>query len=122
MGKHTTPSPTKYPPLILFIDSQLTTTEFQQVFNEHTHLVAVKTASGANVYSRESIDRLNIKPGAMRELMNDEPFTKQDIITLQDPLNIEQRDLSQFDYVKRELKTSDCTSQSSSTRLEWETD
>ena len=42
--------------------------------------------------------------------MNDEPFTKADIITLQDPLNIEQRDLSQFDYVKRELKTSDCTS------------
>lgn len=78
-----------------------------QVFNEHTHLVAIKTASGANVYSRESIDRLNIKPNAMRDLMSDEPFTKADIITLQDPLNIEQRDLSQFDYVKRELKISD---------------
>lgn len=81
-----------------------------QVFNEHTHLVAVKTASAANVYSRESIDRLNIKPGSMNDLMNDEPFTRADIITLQDPQNIEMRDLSQFDYVKRELKVSEGTS------------
>lgn len=53
------------------------------------------------------MQRLNIKPGAMRDLMTDEPFAKADIITLQDPQNVEQRDLSQFDYVKRELKLSD---------------
>lgn len=41
----------------------------------------------------------------MIDLISDEPFTKNDIITLQDPLNIDNRDLSKFDYVKRELKT-----------------
>lgn len=43
----------------------------------------------------------------MRDLMTDEEFTKGDIITLQDPQNVEQRDLSTFDYIKRELKITD---------------
>lgn len=53
----------------------------RQVFNEHTPLVAIKTSG--NVFSRESIDRLNIKPGHWRDLMTDEAFTRADLITLQ---------------------------------------
>ncbi|GAA5849200.1 hypothetical protein JCM8547_006476 [Rhodosporidiobolus lusitaniae] len=73
-----------------------------KVFNDHTAIAAVKTTG--NVYARESIDRLNIKPGNMNDLLTDEPFTRKDIITLNDPLNIQKRDLSQFDYVRRALK------------------
>lgn len=39
----------------------------------------------------------------MRDLLNDEPFTKADIITLQDPANPERFDLSTFYYVKNKL-------------------
>ncbi|KAM0750840.1 cyclophilin-like protein [Meredithblackwellia eburnea MCA 4105] len=76
-----------------------------KVFNEHTPMVAIKTSG--NVFSRESIDRLNIKPGHWNDLVTDEKFTRADIITLQDPLNVQNRDLSQFDYIKRDLQTGD---------------
>lgn len=61
-----------------------------KTFNEHTHLVAIRTSG--NVYARESIDRLNIKPGNWHDLVTDEAFTRKDIITLQDPQNVEGRD------------------------------
>ncbi|PLW56749.1 hypothetical protein PCANC_01713 [Puccinia coronata f. sp. avenae] len=73
-----------------------------KVFNEHTHIVAIKTSG--NVFSRESIDRLNIKPGHWHDLVTDEKFSRADIITLQDPHNIEKKDLSRFDHLKNNLK------------------
>ncbi|GAA5827473.1 hypothetical protein JCM11251_003827 [Rhodosporidiobolus azoricus] len=73
-----------------------------KVFNDHTAIAAVRQTG--NVYARESIDRLNIKPGNLNDLLTDEPFTKKDIITLNDPLNIQKRDLTKFDYVRRALK------------------
>lgn len=53
------------------------------------------------------MQRLNVKAGSLRDLMTDEEFAKSDIITIQDPQNVEKRDLSTFDYVKRELKITD---------------
>jgi peptidyl-prolyl cis-trans isomerase-like protein 2 len=41
--------------------------------------------------------------------MTDEEFIKSDIITIQDPQNVEKRDLTTFDYVKRELKITDAS-------------
>ncbi|GAA6049389.1 hypothetical protein JCM3770_007321 [Rhodotorula araucariae] len=73
-----------------------------KVFNDHTAIAAIKTTG--NVYARESIDRLNLKAHNMNDLLTDEPFTRKDIITLQDPLNLEGRDISKFDYVRRALK------------------
>ncbi|GAA5895656.1 PPIL2 family peptidylprolyl isomerase [Sporobolomyces salmoneus] len=73
-----------------------------KIFNDHTAIAAIKTSG--NVYARESIDRLNVKPGNWNDLMTDEPFSRKDIITLQDPLNVQAKDLSKFDYVKRNLE------------------
>lgn len=81
-----------------------------KVFNDHTAIAAIRTTG--NVYARESIDRLNLKPNNLHDvrlcgtrpcsqrysdtsnlqLLTDEPFTRKDIITLQDPLNVEKRD------------------------------
>jgi peptidyl-prolyl cis-trans isomerase-like protein 2 len=52
-----------------------------RVFNENTHIVAVRTSG--NVYAQEAIERLNIKPKHWFDLMTDEPFTRKDLITLQ---------------------------------------
>ncbi|TNY24354.1 hypothetical protein DMC30DRAFT_346024 [Rhodotorula diobovata] len=73
-----------------------------KVFNDHTAIAAIKPTG--NVYARESIDRLNLKARNLHDLLTDEPFTRRDIITLQDPLNLEGRDVSKFDYVRRALK------------------
>lgn len=76
-----------------------------KVFNDHTAIAAIKTTG--NVYARESIDRLNLKPNNLHDLLTDEPFTRKDVITLQDPLNLDKKDVSKFDYVRRALKVDD---------------
>ena len=58
-----------------------------QVFTESTHIVAVKTSG--HVYAYDAIRELNIKPKFMKDLMTDQPFTRKDIIHIQDPMNLE---------------------------------
>ncbi|EGG01056.1 uncharacterized protein MELLADRAFT_53693 [Melampsora larici-populina 98AG31] len=76
-----------------------------KVFTEHTPIVAIKTSG--NVFSKESIDRLNIKPGHWHDLVTDEKFTRADLITLQDPHNVEKKDLSRFDHLQKNFKVTD---------------
>lgn len=76
-----------------------------KVFNANTHIVAIKPSG--NVYSYEAVERLNIKTRHWQDLMNDEPFKKKDIITIQDPHNIAARNITDFYYVKNELKVVD---------------
>ncbi|KAK8162318.1 cyclophilin-like domain-containing protein [Phyllosticta citrichinensis] len=74
-----------------------------KVFTENTHLVALKNTG--NVYSWDTIERLNIKAKNWRDLVTDEEFSRKDIITLQDPQNLEARDLSTFKYLKEGADT-----------------
>ncbi|KEI37168.1 uncharacterized protein L969DRAFT_90240 [Mixia osmundae IAM 14324] len=76
-----------------------------KIFTEHTPLVAIRTSG--NVFSKESVDRLNVKPRHWNDLVSDEKFTKDDIIVIQDPHNPEQRDFSQFHYRKHDLSFTD---------------
>ncbi|KAK9818308.1 hypothetical protein WJX72_010373 [[Myrmecia] bisecta] len=76
-----------------------------KVFTEHTHIVAVKTSG--NVYSWEAVEELNIKPKFYKDLLSDEPFTRKDIIQIQDPLNLANRTLDNFDHVKKDLRVVD---------------
>jgi peptidyl-prolyl cis-trans isomerase-like protein 2 len=69
-----------------------------KVFTDNTHIVALKPTG--NVYAWDTIDRLNIKAKNWRDLVSDDEFTRKDIITLQDPMNIEARDLSSFKFLK----------------------
>ena len=43
---------------------------------------------------------LNITVKSWKDLVTDEEFTRRDIITLQDPQNLESRNLSDFKYLK----------------------
>jgi len=67
-------------------------------FTPHTRIVAVKTSG--NVYCFEAIENLCFKTKSMKDLLTDEPFTKADVITLQDPHNFENREIENFSYVK----------------------
>lgn len=71
-------------------------------FNEHSHIVAIKTSG--NVFTYETISQLNIKAKHLRDLVDDTPFTKKDLITLQDPHNVSGRDISQLHHLNKGLK------------------
>lgn len=76
-----------------------------KVFTEFTHIVAIKTTG--NVFSYEAIKELNLKTKNWKELLTDEPFTRQDIITIQNPNTIDNKALVDFDHVKKSLKLDD---------------
>ncbi|KAI8052041.1 cyclophilin-like domain-containing protein [Syncephalis plumigaleata] len=73
-----------------------------RVFNENTHIVAISTSG--NVYAYDAVERLNIKAKHWQDLMTDEPFTRKDIITLQDPQHLEKQNLSTFKHLKSNKK------------------
>ncbi|KAF4631740.1 hypothetical protein G7Y89_g6390 [Cudoniella acicularis] len=71
-----------------------------KVFTDNTHIVAIRHGNEANVFAWETVERLNIKAKMWRDLVDDREFGRSDIITLQDPQNIESRDLSKFKFLK----------------------
>lgn len=76
-----------------------------KVFTEFTHIVAVKTTG--NVFCYEAIKELNLKTKNWKELLTDEPFTKEDLITLQNPNALDTKVLVEFDHVKNSLTVDD---------------
>lgn len=71
-----------------------------KVFTDNTHIVAIRHGTEANVFAWETVERLNIKARMWQDLVDDKEFGRSDIITLQDPQNIESRDLSKFKFLK----------------------
>ncbi|XP_019850074.1 PREDICTED: peptidyl-prolyl cis-trans isomerase-like 2 [Amphimedon queenslandica] len=72
-----------------------------KVFNENTHIVAIKTSG--NVYSYDAIERLNISTKHFRDLIDDTPFKRSDILTIQDPKALDKFDISNFYHVQNNL-------------------
>ncbi|ATY58525.1 peptidyl-prolyl cis-trans isomerase cyp8 [Cordyceps militaris CM01] len=71
-----------------------------KVFTDNTHIVAVRHGTYANVFAWDTVERMNVKAKMWRDLLDDEPFTRADIITLQDPHNAARRSLDQFKYLR----------------------
>ncbi|XP_010272663.1 PREDICTED: peptidyl-prolyl cis-trans isomerase CYP65 isoform X3 [Nelumbo nucifera] len=55
----------------------------------------------------KAIKELNLKTKNWKELLTDEPFTKEDLITIQNPNALDSKVLSDFDHVKNSLKVDD---------------
>nr|XP_057926195.1 RING-type E3 ubiquitin-protein ligase PPIL2 isoform X2 [Doryrhamphus excisus] len=75
------------------------------VFTNNSHIVANKVTG--NVFSYEAVEQLNIKPKSFKDLLSDDAFTRKDIITLQDPTNLDKFNVANFFHVKNELKVPD---------------
>ncbi|KAF2654034.1 hypothetical protein K491DRAFT_694226 [Lophiostoma macrostomum CBS 122681] len=69
-----------------------------KVFTDNTHIVALRNTG--NVFAWDTVERLNIKAKNWRDLVSDQEFSRKDIITLQDPQNIEARDFGSFKHIK----------------------
>ena len=52
-----------------------------KVFSPHVHIVFLKNTG--NVFDMASLQLLAIKPKSWRDLVSDEPFTREDIVTIQ---------------------------------------
>jgi len=110
-GKHpVSGAPLKQEDLIPLTFHKNSDGEFQcpvlnKVFTEFTHIVAVKTTG--NVFCYEAVQELNIKPKNWKELLTDEPFTRNDLITIQNPNVLDSKVLGEFDHVKKGLKLED---------------
>jgi len=86
-----------------------------KVFNNSTHIAVIKTTG--NVFCYEAIEELNLKTKNFKDLLNDEPFTRNDIIVLQDPRNMTKFNLSNYHHVKFKLKAVDEEEGDSKARL-----
>ncbi|XP_028969081.1 RING-type E3 ubiquitin-protein ligase PPIL2 [Galendromus occidentalis] len=73
-----------------------------KVFNENSHIVAIRTTG--NVFSYEAVEQLNLKTKNFKDLLDDTPFTRADIIQLQDPQNLQKFNLNTYFHVKNNLK------------------
>ena len=70
-----------------------------KIFTDNTHIIAIRHGDSANVFAYDTVERLNIKPKMWKDLVTDEDFSRKDMITLQDPQNLESRNLSSFKYL-----------------------
>lgn len=71
-------------------------------FSKNSHIVAVATTG--NVFSWEAIEQLNIKTKNWKDLVDDTPFTRKDLITIQDPNVLEKFNISTFHYIRKKLR------------------
>ncbi|XP_043282893.1 RING-type E3 ubiquitin-protein ligase PPIL2 [Venturia canescens] len=76
-----------------------------KTFTKHSHIVAVRTTG--NVFSWEAVEQLNIKTQNWKDLVNDEPFVRKDLITIQNPNDPRKFNISTFHHVKNNLRVED---------------
>lgn len=71
-------------------------------FTKNSYIVAIKTTG--NVFCNEAVEQLNIKGKNWKDLLNDTPFTRSDIITIQDPNNLNKFNISTFHHIIKNLR------------------
>jgi len=67
-------------------------------FSDHSHIVANRKSG--HVYSQEGLDRL----GSSVDFFTNEPYRKADILSLQDPKNLQQRNTHSFNHVREGIE------------------
>eukprot|EP01028_Stygiella_incarcerata_P012342 TRINITY_DN752_c1_g2_i1.p1 TRINITY_DN752_c1_g2~~TRINITY_DN752_c1_g2_i1.p1 ORF type:complete len:608 (-),score=149.30 TRINITY_DN752_c1_g2_i1:1647-3206(-) len=69
-----------------------------KVFTRNSHIVVIRRTG--NVFSYDAVLEMNIRLKNYKDLLDDTPFKKSDIITIQDPNDPARLDMSAFYYVK----------------------
>lgn len=65
-------------------------------------MVAIKPSG--RVYLWDTVEQLNLKAKSMRDLVSDEEFTRADLITLQDPMDLEKQNIAEFKNLQDEAE------------------
>jgi len=72
-------------------------------FTDYTKIVAVRVSG--HVYAWEAVQRLNIDAKNWKDLVTGDPFTRKDLIILQDPTDPNKGNVQMFYHVKQGLST-----------------
>ena len=70
-------------------------------FTPHTHIVAIKPTG--HVYCYDAVKQMNLKPNHLKDLLDETPFTREDIIHIQDPSDGGRREMERFSHVREKL-------------------
>jgi peptidyl-prolyl cis-trans isomerase-like protein 2 len=68
-------------------------------FNENSTIIAIKETG--NVYSYEAYEQLNKKTNNFNDLLTNQPFEAKNIIFIQDPKNIDEKNIEDFHFIKK---------------------
>lgn len=71
-------------------------------FTKNSHIVTIATTG--NVFCMEAVEQLNIKTKNWKDLLNDQPFERKDIIVLQDPNDLSKFNISSFHHIKKNIR------------------
>ncbi|KII66354.1 Peptidyl-prolyl cis-trans isomerase 4 [Thelohanellus kitauei] len=74
-------------------------------FSDSVNVVAIKTSG--NVYALDAIQELNYSLNNYKDLLSDTPFTKKDVITLQNTTDVERLNCAKYHHVIHNLKVDD---------------
>lgn len=74
-----------------------------RIFTPNSVIVSIRTTG--NVYSMEAVEELNLKRNHLRDLLSDQPFQRKDIITLQNPTELDKFNIEKFYHIQFDLKT-----------------
>ncbi|CAD5217596.1 unnamed protein product [Bursaphelenchus xylophilus] len=74
-----------------------------RTFTESSLIVTIRTTG--NVYAMEAVEELNLKRAHLKDLLNDVPFQRKDIITLQNPNDLEKFNIERFYHVQFDTRT-----------------
>eukprot|EP01125_Pyxidicula_operculata_P012340 TRINITY_DN404_c0_g1_i2.p1 TRINITY_DN404_c0_g1~~TRINITY_DN404_c0_g1_i2.p1 ORF type:complete len:483 (+),score=122.03 TRINITY_DN404_c0_g1_i2:16-1464(+) len=70
-----------------------------KIFTDYSHIVAIRTTG--HVYAWEAIDKLCIKNKHWNDLVTGTAFTREDIITIQDPNDTEKNKIHKFYHINK---------------------
>ncbi|CAH0479951.1 unnamed protein product [Peronospora belbahrii] len=70
-----------------------------KIFTDNTKIAAIATTG--NVFCYEAIEELNIKPKNWMDLISGVKFKRNDIIILQDPHDLSNREIENFEHIRR---------------------
>lgn len=74
-------------------------------FNENSKITCLRNTG--NVYLHEAIEELNLKTKNYRDMLNDEPFVRKDLIVIQDPMDETKIKPSQYYHFQNHLRWAD---------------
>ncbi|KAG6609684.1 Peptidylprolyl isomerase [Phytophthora cinnamomi] len=70
-----------------------------KVFTDNTKIAAIATTG--NVFCYDAVEELNIKPKNWTDLISGAKFKRKDIIILQDPQDFSNREIDNFEHLRR---------------------
>ncbi|KAL4147763.1 hypothetical protein PRNP1_011517 [Phytophthora ramorum] len=85
-----------------------------KVFTDNTKIATI--AATGNVFCYEAIEELNIKPKNWMDLISGAKFKRKDIIILQDPQDFSNREIENFEHLRRAKASENHASTSAAAR------